>query len=112
MRLHCVQKNNLFNMTKGWFIGNFEPSVYKTDQFEVAVKLYSAGDKEAKHVHKIATEITVIIAGTVLMCGGKLFIPGQIITLEPGEPSEFEALTDAIVLTVKVPCVKGDKYDA
>jgi hypothetical protein len=49
-----------YNMTRGWFIGNFTPSVLPSDDVEVAVKNYQAGDKEEPHYHKIATEITCI----------------------------------------------------
>ena len=58
---------NLDEMIRGWFIGNFEPSMLKTDDVEVAVKEYKKGDKEAAHYHKIATEITVITKGRVRM---------------------------------------------
>lgn len=101
--------SKLKDMTNGWFIGNFEPTLFNTDQFEVAVKHYKAGDKEEKHYHKIATEITVVVSGMVLM-NGTIYNGGDIITIEPGEATNFEALTDAITNVVKIPCVKGDKY--
>ena len=56
---------NLDEMIGGWFVGDFEPSVIRTKDFEVAVKRYKAGDKEAKHMHKVATELTVIISARV-----------------------------------------------
>jgi quercetin dioxygenase-like cupin family protein len=37
--------------------------------------------------------------------------PGDIIVLEPGEATSFEALTDAVNVVVKTPSAKGDKYD-
>ena len=39
-----MEKHNLNEMIGGWFIGNFEPSLLKTDNVEVAVKNYNAGD--------------------------------------------------------------------
>jgi quercetin dioxygenase-like cupin family protein len=100
---------NLKDMFKGWLVGNFEPSCYKTDVVEVAVKEYKKGEKEPLHYHKIATEITVIISGTVLMNGIE-YKTGDIITIEPGESTNFEALSDVVTSVVKVPCVKDDKY--
>ena len=44
---------NLNDMIKGWFVGNFEPSLYKTNDCEAAVKKYKKGDKEQKHFHNI-----------------------------------------------------------
>jgi hypothetical protein len=55
-----MKKYNLQNFSKGWFIGNFEPSLFSTDQFEVAVKFYKKGDSETSHHHKISTEYTIV----------------------------------------------------
>jgi quercetin dioxygenase-like cupin family protein len=104
MKLHKLK-----DMFRGWVVGNFEPSLYKTDDVEVAVKNYKAGDKEEKHYHKIATEITIISDGKVLM-NGTLYSSGDIITIEPGEATDFQALEDTITTVVKIPCVKDDKY--
>lgn len=104
-----MKVNKLKDMFRGWVVGNFEPSLYKTDEVEVAVKEYKAGDKEPLHYHKIATEITVITSGMVLM-NGVLYNGGDIITIEPGESTNFEALTDAVTTVIKLPCVKDDKY--
>ena len=46
--------DNLDKMIGGWFIGNFEPSLFKTNDCEVAVKRYNKGDYEGHHYHKIA----------------------------------------------------------
>jgi len=104
-----MKLNKLNEMFKGWIIGNFEPSLYKTDDFEVAVKDYKAGDKDEKHYHKIATEITIVSKGMVLM-NGVTYNEGDIITIEPGEVADFEAVSDATTTVIKIPCVKGDKY--
>ena len=42
---------NLKDMVKGWFIGNFEPSLLMTNDCEVAVKYYKKGDSEIAHFH-------------------------------------------------------------
>jgi len=42
----------LENMLKGWFIGNFEPTLLRTNGVEVAVKEYKKGDYEELHYHK------------------------------------------------------------
>ena len=101
--------NKLNDMFRGWVVGNFEPSLYKTDDVEVAVKNYKAGDYEEKHYHKIATEITVIAKGRVEMNGIE-YSSGDIITIEPNEATDFKVLEDTITMVVKLPCVKNDKY--
>ncbi len=104
-----MEKNNIKNMIKGWFIGNFNPSLFRTKQFEVGYKTYSSGDHEKKHLHKVATEFTLIISGEVLMNNQKFF-EGDIIKIEPGEATDFKALTDVKTIVIKIPSVEGDKY--
>jgi mannose-6-phosphate isomerase-like protein (cupin superfamily) len=99
----------LEDMFRGWFVGDFEPSAFKTDGCEVAVKSYRAGEKEPLHHHKISTEITLILTGEVLMAGRK-WGPGDIVVLSPGHATEFEAITDTINVVVKVPSAKNDKF--
>jgi quercetin dioxygenase-like cupin family protein len=100
----------LEDMSRGWFIGNFEPSLFRTDAFEAAVKTYRKGDYEQAHSHRIASEYTVIISGRARMNGVE-YGAGDIVVMEPGEVTDFAALEDGTVnAVVKVPCVKGDKY--
>lgn len=99
----------LDEMTKGWFVGNFDPTLYRTNDVEVAVKSYRAGVTEEMHYHKIATEITVIISGQVKM-NGTVYGAGDIIVMEPGEATDFEALTDVVNTVVKIPGANKDKY--
>lgn len=99
----------LVDMVKGWFVGNFEPTLYRTSDVEVAVKHYKAGDYEDKHYHKIATEITVVVSGKVKMNGAE-YKSGDIIVLEPCEASDFLAVTDAVTVAVKLPGANNDKY--
>lgn len=97
-------------MTKGWFIGNFEPILLKTNAVEVALKKYKKGDYEKAHYHKIATEFTVIVSGRVRM-NGKEYIEGDIIVIEPNDSTDFEALEDNTVnVVVKIPGANNDKY--
>lgn len=96
-------------MTRGWFVGNFSPTAFSTENAEVAVKSYKAGDKEAAHYHKIATEITVITSGRVRM-NKREFAVGDIVVVRPGEVVEFEALENSSNVVVKIPAVLCDKY--
>ena len=104
-----MKLNKLSEFTKGWFVGNFNPTLIETNDFEVAVKEYKAGDYEERHYHKVATEITVICSGKVEM-NGMEYSAGDVITIEPNEATDFKVIEDTITTVVKVPCVKGDKY--
>lgn len=104
-----MNSHRLEDMVKGWFVGAFSPTAFKTDSCEVAIKTYKAGDKETAHYHKIATEITVVISGRIHMLD-KEWSAGDILVLSPGETTVFEALTDSINVVVKVPGALNDKY--
>ncbi len=103
------QKFSLSEMVRGWFIGDFDPSVIRTPDFEVAVQNFSAGEKETKHVHKIATEVTVIVSGECTM-NEVDYSSGDIVLISPGSPNQFSAITDVVTVVVKIPSLAGDKY--
>jgi len=105
-----MEKFNLKDMIGGWFIGNFTPSLYKTNDVEVAVKKYKMGDKENAHYHKVATEFTLIIDGVVKM-SGKEYFSGEIIKINPNEITDFEAISDVTTVVVKLPGANNDKYE-
>src|SRR5688572_16028271 len=89
----------LNDMIKGWFVGNFEPTAFKTEDIEVGIKHYKAGDFEMSHHHKIATEITVVQKGIVSM-NGVQYGDGAIIKLSPGISTDFKAVTDVTTIVV------------
>lgn len=104
-----MKSRKLDDMTRGWFVGSFEPSLYNTTAVEVGVKHYEAGAIEQWHYHKIATEITVIVSGRVRM-NQQYYSTGDIVVIEPGEGTDFEALEDTITTVVKLPGASNDKY--
>jgi hypothetical protein len=96
----------LSDMTKGWFVGDFSPTVLAT---QVGVKHYTAGQKEERHYHEVATEITLILTGHVRM-NNKEFHAGEIIIIEPMESTDFEVIEDTTTVVVKLPGKSNDKY--
>jgi uncharacterized cupin superfamily protein len=104
-----IDRYELNDMVKGWFIGAFEPTLHHSNDVEVGVKIYKAGDYEASHHHKIATEFTVILNGTVEMSGVK-YTSGDILKITPGVSTDFKALTDVTTVVVKIPGASNDKY--
>jgi quercetin dioxygenase-like cupin family protein len=101
--------HHLDEFTKGWFVGAFSPTLLSTPHAEVGIKIYKAGAVEPSHRHKVATELTAVISGRVRMLN-QVLLPGQIMRIEPGESTGFEALEDSVTVVVKTPCVAGDKY--
>jgi quercetin dioxygenase-like cupin family protein len=104
-----MKKYRIEDMTRGWFVGEFSPTAFNTKDCEVGYKTYKAGDNEPAHVHKVATELTLITSGTVQM-NNKQYKEGDIVVISPGEIVKFKAITDATNVVFKLPSVKGDKY--
>lgn len=100
----------LDGMVKGWFVGNFEPAVIRTDSVEVGVKYYKKGDIEKSHHHKLGTEITVFVSGSARM-RDRVFTKGDVVVISPNESTDFECLEDnTINVVVKLPSAINDKY--
>jgi quercetin dioxygenase-like cupin family protein len=97
------------DMKLGWFIGNFTPTLHATEDVEVAIKEYKAGDYDEWHYHKIATEYTVIVRGEAVM-NGISYKNGDIIVMEPGEGTDFRAVVDTVFAAIKIPGATNDKY--
>lgn len=103
-----MKEYQLKNFTNGWFVGNFEPTIFATNDFEVSVKFFEAGDREPLHKQILATELTAVISGIVQM-NSKEFRVGTIIEFKPGEACEFLSVTDATLVCVKFPSIPNDK---
>lgn len=99
----------LDEFTKGWLVGDFEPAIIKTEQFEFAIKYYQAGDHETKHLHKIGRELTVAVTGAYRL-NDQIFKAGEAVDLPAGEAAEFECLESGATAVIKFPSVKDDKY--
>ncbi len=97
-------------MRGGWFIGDFEPSVFRTSAVEVAYHKYTKGQEWPKHHHKIATEINYMISGTMTLNDTQIN-PGDVFVIYPGESVKPQYLEDCEVIVVKVPSIPGDKYE-
>lgn len=100
----------LNNMWRGWFIGNFEPSVLKTDQFEVALLSHKKGEIWTHHYHAVATEYNLLISGKMTICN-TLVQPGDIFVLDPYELADPVFHEDCLIVCVKTPSLPKDKYE-
>jgi hypothetical protein len=104
-----MKKHKIDSFSRGWFIGDFSPSIFQTKLFEAGMKVYKKGDKEAAHVHKVAHEYTVIGSGRFRM--NEMFLEaGDIVELKPGDASDFECLESGVTFVVKSPSVPHDKF--
>lgn len=93
----------------GWFIGNFEPSAFKTEGFEVCFKHHVKGEKWDTHYHKVGTEINYLVKGKMKI-QDIVLNEGDVFVLYPYEVADPEFLDDCTVLIIKTPSVPGDKF--
>ena len=97
-------------MKRGWLVGNFEPSILKTEGFEVGVLTHKQFEDWPKHYHAIATEYNLLLQGKMALLG-EIINPGDGFIIEPGEVVKAEFYEDCQILCIKVPSVIGDKYE-
>lgn len=105
-----MKKYDLKDFTKGWIVGDFNPSIIQNISMEVSIKRYNRGDSESAHHHKIATELTCVIEGKISM-NGEIFMKDDIVEILPNEIVKFEALEDTVTVVIKTPSVRNDKYE-
>jgi hypothetical protein len=92
----------------GWFIGGFEPSIANTKEFEVCFKSFSAGDTEPTSIQKIATEVTMVVSGSVRI-NNHVLQAGEICLISPGESADFLSITNSSLIGIKFPSLPTDK---
>jgi len=93
----------------GWFIGDFEPSILRTPQFEVAVMTHKKGEEWPAHYHAKAEEFNLLLSGKMKVCS-ETIEEGDIFIIERHEVVDPVFLEDCKLVVIKVPSVPGDKY--
>ena len=96
--------------TRGWFIGDFEPSLVRLQDFETCYKSFGAGEREPTAVQLKATELTLVVHGEAQINGVTLK-EGDLCLVLPGETADFFAVTDCKVVGIKFPSIADDKKD-
>ena len=99
----------LEDMVRGWVVGDFEPSLLKTKDFEVAILLHKKAEEWPAHYHKIATEYNILLSGSMSVCGKEL-VEGDTFTILPNEVAAPVFYEDCRIVCIKVPSIPGDKY--
>lgn len=104
-----MKVKKLSDTHRGWVMGDFEPSLLRTKDFEVGILKHPKGEKWPAHYHKIATEYNILISGTMKLCDTEL-VPGDIFILEPNEIADPVFHEDCTIVCIKVPSNTKDKY--
>lgn len=104
-----MDRHRIDDFVGGWFIGDFEPALLRTDAFEAAFKLHRRDEPIAPHIHHETTEYNVVTVGEMRINGADLGA-GDVFVLHPGERVDARVLTaEAHVFCIKVPSNPGDK---
>jgi mannose-6-phosphate isomerase-like protein (cupin superfamily) len=96
-------------MTGGWFVGDFSPTAFTTNGFEVCYKKHYAGEHWDTHYHKEATEINLLVKGRMRINNVEINA-GEIFVIPPYYVSKPEFIQDCELVIIKTPSVIGDKY--
>ena len=97
------------DMKRGWCIGNFEPSVFKTAAFEMAILLHPQGERWPAHYHRVATEYNFLLTGSMRVCDTEL-TAGDWFVIEPMEVADPVFHEDCQIVCIKVPSDVTDKH--
>lgn len=104
-----MKVGKLSDTHRGWVIGDFEPSLLRTKDFEVGILKHPKGEKWPAHYHKIATEYNILIVGSMRLCDVELNA-GDTFVLEPNEIADPVFHEDCTIVCIKVPSDTKDKY--
>jgi len=103
-----VKKNKLQHMTRGWLIGNFEPSILKTEQFEVGYLKHKKNEFWAPHIHNQIIEYNILIHG-LMTINNEIIHAGDVFVIPTNMLTHAKFLEDCEVLCIKLPSVPSDK---
>lgn len=103
-----MKTHKLDDFFKGWVVGNFEPSLFKSD-VEVGIAKHTAGEFHQDHFHKKNTEYNIVLEGRMKINDTE-FGPGDIFVLYPYEVSIAEFITDVTIVIIRDHSDPADKY--
>lgn len=111
-----MKTGNIENMKGGWFIGDFEPTLFKTKHFEIAHHKRLNGWTASPHIHKKSREYNYIVRGRVIvgnLCTTDKAVvlgPGDYFIYEPNNVADVHCLEDTDLIVIKIPSLPDDKY--
>lgn len=94
--------------TRGWIIGNFEPSIIKTTDYELGILSHDENEKWDFHYHKESDEINFLFEGEMLLNGVDIK-QGQVFIIPKNQIACPKFKTKCRIACVKIPSVPGDK---
>jgi hypothetical protein len=99
---------NISEYHRGWFIGDFEPSLERLKTFEACYTSHKRDETSDPHYHTSSTEINLVISGKLLV-NGKLLEEGGIFIYDKNEVSDVQFVEDTKLLIIRIPSAPNDK---
>lgn len=105
-----MYSKKLSEMTRGWFVGDFEPSAYRTNDAEAGIRVLEKGYCEQAHYHRSAVKVIAILNGRIRMFNRE-WTEDDVVVFEPGggDITSIEALQDSQIVVLMLPGIKNDK---
>ena len=106
-----IDYNNydLSKYIRGWIIGNFEPCLYKTNDYELGILTHEKNEQWGFHYHKELDEINFLVEGNMLLNGISIK-KGQVFVIPRNQIACPKFLETCKIICVKIPSKPGDKY--
>ena len=103
-----IKKYDINNFYRGWLIGDFNPSIYKTKDFEIGYLLHKKGEVWDVHYHEHLLEINILIEGDMILNNMEIK-KNDIFVIDKMQIAAPIFLTDCYIICIKIPSVIGDK---
>ena len=104
-----MQFHKLSDFHRGWIIGDFTPSIFRTSDFEVCVTHHQKDEPTVSHYHARSKEYNIVLEGEIWV-SGKALKKGDIFVYEENENSNVRFSSDTSLLVVRVPSLPDDKF--
>jgi len=103
-----IQIYKLEDMFRGWFVGNFEPSVFKHSGVEIGYLLHKKGEKWQTHYHNNLVEVNLLVEGKMILNDIEIN-KNEIFVIDKKVLACPIFLEDCRIMCIKIPSMVGDK---
>lgn len=100
---------HLSDFQAGWVIGDFEPSLLRTNAFEVCLTRHAKGETSSPHYHEESTEFNIVVSGKCRV-GKQICVANDIFVYLPRDVADVEFLTDTVLVVVRDSSNPFDKH--
>lgn len=105
--INYIHNRNSF--IRGWFIGNFKPSIDQNEDIEYGLLHHKQNEKWDFHYHSQAIETNYLIKGSMKV-NDQIINEGSIFIFDKNQISCPEFITDCEIFCIKTPSITNDKF--